>query len=156
VIRTVYPAKLALAGTTTAGGATGDGDVTNAGTFVVSGNFGTGGTYTQSGGLTNVLAGAILDKDVVLNGGTLKGTPAPARPANANVTFATRCRQHRLTVRISGDVRRATISVNGRRAKTLSKPGTATLRGRRRTEVAVAVTLTDGRTLGRRKTYRTC
>ena len=34
---------------------------------------GTGGTYTQSAGLTNVMLGAKLDKDVVLNGGTLKG-----------------------------------------------------------------------------------
>jgi hypothetical protein len=58
----------------------GSGSLTNAGTITVSaGRFGsdvptgTFGTLTQSAGLTNVLAGATLDKLVVLDGGVLKG-----------------------------------------------------------------------------------
>jgi hypothetical protein len=276
-VRHVCPATLALAGTSTILDATGDGNVTNSGTVTVTGTLGTGGTYTQNAGLTNVMAGAKLDKDVVLNGGTLKGkgtvrsltnnggtvepgaspgtltvakdftqtagtlrievepaehdvlavggkatlggtleilgspatpvrfltastvagtwgavnapcgvsgtealsdcpppvvdptpqptpvtpaatptpSPAPVTP-KASVVFPTRCRHHSLKVRVSGDVRAAAIKVNGKQARTLRRPVTVTLHGRGRTKVAVAVTLTDGRTLIRTKTYRTC
>src|SRR6185295_6896790 len=55
----------------------GRGSLENSGTITVNaGAFGAGpdyGTLTQSAGLTNVLAGATLDKLVVLNGGVLKG-----------------------------------------------------------------------------------
>jgi hypothetical protein len=281
-LRTVYPARLSLGGTSalpagafldgplentgplTASSATGTGPMSNAGTFTVSGTFGTGGTYTQSGGLTNVLAGARLDKDVVLDGGVLKGkgtvrslvnhggivepgaspgtlsvagdfaqtggtlriedgdllavggnatlggtlevvtplagplrflsatsisgtwgsvsgcvlatadtcSPAPVpvptvspvppaptpvlpRAAKARVVFPARCR-HGITLRLSGDVRRATIKVNGKRVKTLTRAGTVKLKLKRRARVTVAVVLTDGRTLTRTKRYPTC
>ncbi|MDA0163025.1 hypothetical protein OM076_22320 [Solirubrobacter ginsenosidimutans] len=77
------PGLLTNSGTiakTGAGGFLGSASVQNSGTITVSaGRFGSDvptGTYgvlTQSAGLTNVLAGAVLDKHVVLNGGTLKG-----------------------------------------------------------------------------------
>ncbi|HEY6887536.1 MAG TPA: hypothetical protein VI300_07150, partial [Solirubrobacter sp.] len=77
------PGALATSGTiskTSAAGFLGSAPVQNSGTITVSaGRFGSDvptGTYgvlTQSAGLTNVLAGATLDKLVVLNGGTLKG-----------------------------------------------------------------------------------
>ena len=52
----------------------GSGDVVNSGTVTIAaGRFGAGGTLSQCAGLTSVSAGAILDKDVVLDGGVLKG-----------------------------------------------------------------------------------
>jgi hypothetical protein len=55
----------------------GTGSLANSGTITINaGTFGGGpdyGTLTQSGGLTNVFFGATLNKNVVLNGGTLKG-----------------------------------------------------------------------------------
>jgi hypothetical protein len=262
-VRTVYPARLALAGTTTVADGSGDGTVTNAGTVTVTGTFGTGGTYTQSGGLTHVIG--TLDKDVILEGGVLKGkgtvrsltnhggtvepgaspgtlsvtqdfaqtagtlriedgdllavggtatlggtlelvggpasplrfltaktvsgawaaepancsldtcvpvvhpaatptpqpspvvTPKPAgpKPKAATVAFPARC-HHRLKIRVSGDVRSATIKVNGKRAKTLKRAGTVTLHITGNTKLAVTVTLTDGRTFTHSKRYRNC